>query len=110
MQKSFPSVLPKRVSQVPVRMDNKSFQRKPGKHKNTLCDKISKRSSIAVPEKITWKPKREILASENWLHLIKVKTLRVINHFTSSGVDCSHSYFCIQQEFEYPVSCKAGTS
>ena len=35
MQKSFPSVLPKRVYPVYLRMHNKSAQRKPAKHKNT---------------------------------------------------------------------------
>ena len=35
MQKSFPSVLPKRVYPVSVRMHNKSAQRKPAKHKKT---------------------------------------------------------------------------
>ena len=41
MQKSFPSVLPERVYQVPVPMYSKS-QRKPAKHKKTSRVKISK--------------------------------------------------------------------
>ena len=48
MQKSFPSVLPKRVYPVSLRMQNKSAQRKPAKHKKTSRGKISKRSSTIV--------------------------------------------------------------
>ena len=43
MQKSFPSVLPKRVYPVSSRMHNKSAQRKPAKHKKISRGKISKR-------------------------------------------------------------------
>ena len=35
LQKSFPSVLPKRVYPIPLRMHKKSAQRKPAKHKKT---------------------------------------------------------------------------
>ena len=48
MQMSFPSVLPKRVYPVSLRMHNKSAQRKPAKHKKTSHGKISKRSSTTV--------------------------------------------------------------
>ena len=48
MQKSFPSVLPKRVYPLPLRMHNKSAQRKPAKHKKTSRGKISKRCSTIV--------------------------------------------------------------
>ena len=48
MQKSFPSVLPKRVYPVSLRMHNKSAQRKPARHKKTSCGKISKRGSTIV--------------------------------------------------------------
>ena len=48
IQKSFPSVLPKKVLPVSLRMHNKSAQRKPAKHKKTLCGEISKRSSTIV--------------------------------------------------------------
>ena len=41
-QKSLPSVLPKRVYPVSLRMHNKSAQRKPAKHKKTSRGKISK--------------------------------------------------------------------
>ena len=48
MQRSFPSVLPKRVYPVSLRMHNKSAQRKPAKHKKTSRGKISKRGSTIV--------------------------------------------------------------
>ena len=48
MQKSFPSVLAKRVHSVSLRMHNKSAQRKPAKHKKTSRGKISKRGSTIV--------------------------------------------------------------
>ena len=48
MQKSFPSVLPKRVYPVSLRMQNKSAQRKPAKHKKTSRGIFSKRGSNYV--------------------------------------------------------------
>ena len=48
MQKSFPSVLPKRVYPVSWRLLNKSAQRKPAKHKKTSRGKISKQNSTIV--------------------------------------------------------------
>ena len=48
MQKSFRSVLPKRVYPVSLRMHNKSAQRKPAKHKKTSRGEISKRGSTIV--------------------------------------------------------------
>ena len=48
MQKSFPSVLPKRVYPVFLRMHNKSAQSKPAKHKKTSRGKISKQGSTIV--------------------------------------------------------------
>ena len=45
MQKSFPSIWPKRVYQVPLRMYSESSQRKPAEHKTTSRDRFSKRSS-----------------------------------------------------------------
>ena len=51
MQKSFPSVMPKRVCRVPERMYSKISQRKLAKHKNTTRDKTSKRSLISLSKK-----------------------------------------------------------
>ena len=48
MQKSFPSVLPKGVYPVSLRMHNKFAQRKPAKHKKTSRRKLSKRGSTIV--------------------------------------------------------------
>ena len=48
MQKSFPSVLSKRVYPVSLRMHNKSAQRKAAKLKRTSRGKISKRGSTIV--------------------------------------------------------------
>ena len=48
MKKSFPSVLPKRLYPLSLRMHNKSAQRKPAKHKKTSPGKISKRGSTIV--------------------------------------------------------------
>ena len=48
MQRSFPSVLPKRVYPVSLRMHHKSAQRKLAKHKRTSRGKISKRGSTIV--------------------------------------------------------------
>ena len=48
MQKSFPSVSPKRVYPVSLRMHNKSAQRKPTKHKKLSRGKILKQSSTIV--------------------------------------------------------------
>ena len=45
MQKTFPSVLPKRVYSVSLRMHNKSAQRKPAKQKETSREQISKQGS-----------------------------------------------------------------
>ena len=82
MQKSFPSVLPKRVYRVSLRMHNKSAQRKPAKHKKTSRGKVSKRSSTFVSwkKRTTWKQRRIILASEKSLQLIKAITPPVINN------------------------------
>ena len=48
MQKSFPSILPKRVYPVSLPMHNKSAQSKPAKHKKTSRCKISQRGSTIV--------------------------------------------------------------
>ena len=48
MKKSFPSVLPKTVYPIALRMHNKSAQEKPAKHKKTSLCKLSKRGSTIV--------------------------------------------------------------
>ena len=56
------------------------------------------------------KQRRDILASERGLQLIKNFTLPVINHLFWYGAVCPRSCFCVQQKFDYPVSYKAGAS
>ena len=110
-QMSFPADLPKRVYQVPLRMYSKSFHRKPAKHEKTSRDKFSEWSLIAFSEKNHWKQRRDVLASEKALQLIKVNTPAVINHLSWSGAVCFRPCFCVQQqEYEYADSNKAGTS
>ena len=53
-QKSFPSVLPKKVYPVFLQMRNKSAQRKRAKHKKTSRGKIPKRSSTIVSKTYNW--------------------------------------------------------
>ena len=81
MQKSFSSVLPKRIDQVLLQMYNKSSQRQPAKHKETARDKISKRSLLFSLKK-TWKQRGGAPASEKWLQLIKVVITPLINHLS----------------------------
>ena len=111
MQKSLPSVLPKRVYAVILRMHNKSAQRKPAKHKKTSHDKIyqSKVQLLSI-KGTTWKQGRDNLASESGLQLIKVITNPVINHLSCYGSVCPHSCLSVQRKYDYPVSYKAGTS
>ena len=59
MQKSFLSVLPKRVYPVSLRMHNKSAQRKPAKYKKTSRGKISKRGSTVVSKTNTLEAKNK---------------------------------------------------
>ena len=61
-------------------------------------------------KRTTWKQRRDILASERGLQLIKVITPPVIKHLSWYGPVCLRSCFCAQQKFDYPVSYKAGTS
>ena len=72
MQNFFRSVLPKRVYSVSLRMQNKSAQRKPAKHKKTSRGKISKRLSL---KRANWKQRRDILASEKTYSSLKMLVL-----------------------------------
>ena len=71
-RKLFPSVLPKRVYPVSLRVQNKSAQRKPAKHKKTSLGKISKQGSTTVSKRTIWKQRRDFLASERGLQLNEV--------------------------------------
>ena len=75
-QKSFPSVLPKRVYPVSLRMHNKCAQRKLAKRKRTKHCKISQRASSIVSKTYNLEAKTR----HSGLQLIKVFTPPVINH------------------------------
>ena len=66
-QKSFPSVLPKRVYPVSLRMHNKSAQRKPAKHKKTSRGKISKRSSTIISQTYNLEAKKRQSDVRKWV-------------------------------------------
>ena len=61
-------------------------------------------------KRTTWKQRRDILASQRGLQLIKVNIPPVINNWSLFAPVCPRSCFCVQQKFDYPVSHKAGTS
>ena len=61
-------------------------------------------------KRTTWKQRRDILASEKRLQLIKVITPPVINHLSWYGRVCPYSCLCVKQNFDYTVSYKTGTS
>ena len=82
MQSSFPSVLPKRVHEVPLRMYSKSSQRKPAKQKRHHVTKFQNEVPLFSLKTITWKQRRDFLASEKGLELLKVIFLPVINHLS----------------------------
>ena len=83
MQKSFPSVLPKKVYPVSLRMQNKSAKMRPAKQKRPHhVAKIQREVRLLSLKRTTWKQRRDILASERGLQLIKFITPRVINHLS----------------------------
>ena len=59
MQKSFPSVLPKRIYPVSLRMHSKSAQTKRAKHKKTSRGKISRRHSSIVSKTYNLEAKKK---------------------------------------------------
>ena len=81
-QKAFPSILPQIVYLVSLGMHNKSAQRKPAKPKKISLGKFSERVRLLSLKRTTWKQRRDILASETGLQLIKVITPPVINHLS----------------------------
>ena len=82
MQKSFPSVLPKRVYLVSLRMHNKSAQRKPAKHKKTSRGINSKRGSTILSKTYNLEAKKRHSGVRKGLQLIKVIFPPVINHLS----------------------------
>ena len=56
-------------------------------------------------KKITWKQRRDVLASEKGLQPIKINTPPVISHLSWHGTVCPRFCFCVQQQvFEYSGS------
>ena len=51
-------------------------------HKKTSRDKNSNRSSVALSKRNTWNQRRDVLANEKWLQLIKVITPSVIDNMS----------------------------
>ena len=82
MQRSFPSVLPKRVYQVSLRMHNKSARRNLQSIKRHHLVKFQSEVRLLSLKCTTWKQRRDILASERGLQLIKVFTPPVINRLS----------------------------
>ena len=67
MQKSFPSILPKRVFPVSLRMKNKLAQRQPAKHKTTSRGKISKQRLTIVSKTYNLEAKKRHSGVRNGL-------------------------------------------
>ena len=82
MQKPFLSVLPKRVYRVPLRIHNKSDQRKPAKHKKTSPGKNPRRCSSIVSKTYNLEAKKRHSGLRKGLQLIEVITPPVINHLS----------------------------
>ena len=82
MQKSFSSVLPKRVYPVSMRMHSKSGERKVANHKKTSRAKVSRRSVGTIAKKNNLEAKKKVLSSEKGLQLIAVITPPVLNHLS----------------------------
>ena len=82
MQKSFPSVLPKRVYPVSLRMHNKFPKGNLQSIKRHHVANFQRKVRLLSLKRTTWNQRRDILASEKSLQLIKVITPPVINHLS----------------------------
>ena len=81
---SFSSVLEK-LSQ-PSLNAQKIFSEETAIFRKTSSDKVSKWSSFACSKKITWKHRRDVLASEKVLQLLKVVIPPIINRLSWNGI------------------------
>ena len=79
MQRSFPSVLPKRVYPVSLRNLLKGNLQSIKRHHVV---KFQSEVRLLSLKRTTWRQRRDILASERGLQLIKVITPPVINHLS----------------------------
>ena len=80
MQKSFPSVLSKKVSPVSLRMHSNPAQRKPAKHNRASCGRFQSNVWLLSRKGTIWRQRGDILASKKGLQLLKVFTPPVISH------------------------------
>ena len=80
MQKCSPSVMPKRFYPVPLGMHNTIAQWKLAMHQRHHVAQFRSGVRLLSLKCITWKQKRDILASKKSLQLIKVITPPVANH------------------------------
>ena len=110
MQKPFPSVLPKRVYPVSLRMHNISAQGNLQSKKRHPVLNFQSTMWVLTLKRTTWEQRRDILASDKDLQPIKVVTPPVIKRLSCYGAVCSRSCFCVKQNFDYPVSYRAETS
>ena len=81
-QKSFPSVLLKRIYPVSLRMHNKSAQKNRQSIKRHHLEKFQTEVRLLSLKRTTWKKRRDILASERGLQLLKVIIPPVIKHLS----------------------------
>ena len=112
MQKSFLQSCPKEFTRFLCECIV-NFLHETCNYKKTSRDKISNRSSISLPwKKTTWKQRRDFLASDKGLQLIKVNTPPVISHLFWYGAACSRPCFYVQQQqdFEYSGSYETRAS
>ena len=82
MQKSFPSVLPKRVFPVFCKCIQNLLKGNLQSIKRHHVVKFQNEVRLLSLKRTTWKQRRDILASERGLQLIKVITPPVINHLS----------------------------
>ena len=113
MRQSFLSIVSKIVDPVSVRRHSQTAKRKPVKHKRTSSGKVSKRDSVALAlkKKTTWKQRKDLLASQNGLQVLKVKIPPFIYFLSLHGAVGFRPCVCVQQqEIQYLVSYEAKTS
>ena len=82
MQKSFSSVLPKRVYPFFMRMHSKSTLGKLANHKKASSGNVSRGSLVTIAKKNNFKQRRNVLSSEKGLQLRAVITPPAIDHLS----------------------------
>ena len=111
MQKPFSSVLSRRVYHVSLRVHSQSSRKKPENIRRHHVTNFQTKDRWRSLKGINWKQRREVLASEKGLQLMKVITAPVKKHLFWYGAVCSRACFCVQQEnFGYSGNYKARAS